>query len=119
MKVTDKDREAYTAADSHEATALLSALRNMHCDQPHYIIGPPCQRCLSTVHDALATAIGVIRRQAIATARAEEREQCLMLCQRIAQRYESAAAAVGAFGTPREMAAQECAAAIRARGEDR
>lgn len=72
--VTVKDREAYTAADSHEASALLSALRNMHCDRPHSIFGPPCERCLSTVHDALAARLGVIRRQARAEGRREERE---------------------------------------------
>lgn len=121
--VTDKDREAYTAADSHEASALLSALRNMHCDRPHSIFGPPCERCLSIVHDALAARLGVIRRQAREEGRREEREAC-------AAWHESEAdgAMLGPLDaypagvTPIEYAGliafhRRAARAIRARGE--
>lgn len=47
----------YDAHESREATALISSFRNMHCDRPHPIFGPPCERCLSMIHDGLAKAI--------------------------------------------------------------
>lgn len=74
-KVEQRHRVDYTVSDSHEASALLSALRNMHCDRPHSIFGPPCERCLSTVHDALAKAICVIRTDAEQRGREAERER--------------------------------------------
>ena len=61
----------YTAADSHEATALISALRQQSCDAVHYIGQGVCERCLSTVHDALASALCVMREQAAAPVKAE------------------------------------------------
>lgn len=118
MTVTDKDREAYTAADSHEATALLSALRNMHCDSPHPIFGPPCERCLSTVHDALASAIGVIRRQAIAAARAEERKACVAAIRKECPRAHTYASENADLYRAQDHMVDMAIAAIRARGED-
>lgn len=85
-KVEQRHREDYTASDSHEASALLSALRNMHCDQPHYIMGPPCARCMSTVHDALAKAICVIRAAGYAAGVKDERERCAKVCEALAER---------------------------------
>ena len=113
--VTDKDREAYTAADSHEASALLSALRNMHCDRPHSIFGPPCERCLSIVHDALAARLGVIRRQAREEGRREEREACASAC--VAKHITRAEWTGDRWDEGYTSGVKACEAAIRARGE--
>jgi hypothetical protein len=51
----------YSVKEARDATALLNRLRSMSCDRPHPIIGPPCERCLSTVHDALAQALAAAR----------------------------------------------------------
>lgn len=104
----------YTASDSHEASALLSALRNMHCDRPHPIFGPPCERCLSTVHDALAKALCVIRAAGYAAGVKDEREACSLEC-------EAVCPPAGLYSpgerSAYEAAVQDCAAAIRARSE--
>ncbi len=46
--------------------------------------------------------------------RAEAIDQAKAACQRVAQGFEGAAAAVGAFETPREMAARKCVDAVGA-----
>ena len=51
----------YTAQDSHEASSLIAALQKLKCDSIHYIGQGVCPRCLSTVHDALAAALAVVR----------------------------------------------------------
>ena len=107
-KVEQRHRVDYSVSDSHEASALLSALRNMHCDRPHSIFGPPCERCLSTVHDALAKAICVIRTDAEQRGRDDEREECAVLC----DAQDSCETDLGWTDCPKRYAA-----AIRARGQ--
>lgn len=95
MKVTDKDREAQLLA---------------HCDS--LLDGIPSNgRGYDSSRDAARRKTRKLLAEAIATARAEEREQCAKACDEIEKReYEEGDH--GAWCGP-----HECAAAIRARGE--
>lgn len=69
----------YTAQDSHESSSLIAALQRLKCDSIHYIGQGVCPRCLSTVHDALAAALAVVR----AEGRKQGLEEAAMRCEEL------------------------------------
>ena len=78
MKEHDKlaeAREGYSASESHEAAALIEALRKLTCNSIHYVGQGVCGSCYANVHDGLAKAIYVIRASARAEGAAEAFER--------------------------------------------